>query len=112
VVTLIASTTPFSITTRRISSMLKRENGNSSCAGISHATALTNATSLGGKTRRSAWPRSLFERFQALLEEPLPNAAYKRSGAIQSARDRRTLHPVGSIENDSSANHLPIRRIR
>src|SRR5215212_7308146 len=112
VVALIVSTTPFSITTRRISSMLNREKGKSNCAGSSQATALTDAIWLGGKTRRPARPRSLFERIQAFLEEPLPNTAHKRSGAIKSGRDRRALHPITGTKNDSSANDLSIRVVR
>ena len=65
--------------------MLKRENGKSSCAGSSQATALTDAISLGGKTCRSARPRSLFKRSQALFEEPLPNTAHERSRAIKAS---------------------------
>src|SRR4051794_38878500 len=62
--------------------------------------------------RRSARSRSLLERLQALLEEPLPHSAHELTRGVQPCRNFRVLHPSGGVENDSSPNHLTVRGIR
>ncbi len=64
-----ASEMPRSTTNRCSSDLLKRESGTPWALGSSHATALTSATSSGGKAARATRPRSILETLESLLAE-------------------------------------------
>src|SRR6266849_784476 len=112
VVVPIDSTIFFSITCSRISLMLNRERGSSSCAGSSHATALTDATPLGGKASRSPAARMLLQRLEPFLEEPLAQLAHEGTADIQTIRDQTVVQPCRQIQHDPCSHHLPIGRVR
>ena len=112
VVVLTASTTPLSITARRTSSMLKRENGRSNCAGSSHAIALTEATCLGGKRAGPSGSRPLFERLEAFEMEPLSHPTDKRTRRVQPCRDCHVVRPIRCVQDHPCPDDLSIGCLR
>ena len=111
VVVPIDSTIFFSITCSRISLMLNREKGSSSCAGSSHATALTDATTPGGKASWSPAARMLVQCLQPFFEKPLAQLAHQRTAHIQPTGDQTVVQPFSQIQHDPRSHHLTIWRV-
>jgi hypothetical protein len=84
---------------------VKRENGNSSCAGSSHAIDFTEATTLGGKADWPSASRPFLERFEALFVKPLAHATYKRTTRIKAIGNHYVVESFRRIKNDTRADH-------
>jgi hypothetical protein len=92
-----------------MSAMLSRESGKFNSAGSSHANALIETTTPGGKARRTASPVALLKAFQAMFEEAFPPLTYDLKGCVQSGSNILVLHSLGGIEHDFSPNYVNIR---
>src|SRR5713101_5757206 len=105
---LISATRPRSSTTRRSSAREKRDNGLPTSLGSSHASALTSTTMLGGKARRGAAARLLFEAHEAGVMETFAPLADDLSRRIESRGDDVVGQAVGSIEDDLGTDDISI----
>jgi hypothetical protein len=90
-----------------LSAREKRERGRPCALGSSQAIAFTCATSSGGKTPRSAWPRSVAKAVEALLEEALAPERDRPQCAVEAAGDLRVRLPLGGEEDDLRSQHSP-----
>jgi hypothetical protein len=102
-----ASLTPRSITSRCSSTREKRAGGRPCDSGNSHAIALTSATCSGGKTTRSTRPRLVAQPRQPMLGESSPPTTNQPRRAIQPGRDLGVVQPLGRVEHDPRALHIP-----
>ncbi len=92
--------------------MLNRENGNSCCAGSSHAIDFTEATRLG---RKADWPSasgSFLEPRETFLVKPLAHATDERTRRITASGNRYVVEPFSRIKHDPRADHTSKRSIR
>jgi hypothetical protein len=104
-----ASLTARSTTKRWISDLLKRESGTPSWRGSSHATALTRATSSGGKTTRAPRALSVLQTLQALLGEAFSPTPDDIRIHIQTPPDLDIRLTVSGIEHKLGALDLLMR---
>lgn len=89
--------------------MQERRDSGAPSEGGSHATALTWATSSGGKTARATRARSVLEPLEALLREafsPPPNDLGRH---VEPASDLNVGHPARRIEHQLGSLDLPVR---
>lgn len=90
----------------------KRESGTPSVSGSSQATALTWATSSGGKTARPARPRFVLEPVEALLAEASSPAPHRFGRQLEAARDLNVGLALGRIEDEpGSLDDLERQRV-
>jgi hypothetical protein len=104
-----ASLTARSTTKRWISDLLKRESGMPSWRGSSHATALTCATSSGGKTTRAARAWSVLQTLQALLSEAFSPTPDDIRIHIQTPTDLDIRLAISGVEHKLGALDLLMR---
>src|SRR5215211_759350 len=90
----------------------KRPSGRSCTAGNSHATATTSATCSGGKTARATRARLIPQPLDALLAEPSSPLRHDLRVAIAAHRDVLVLQPLGRIEDQPGALHIPVGQRR
>jgi hypothetical protein len=97
------------MTKRWISDLLKRESGTPSLRGSSHATALTCATSSGGKTARAPRAWSVLQSLQTLLGEAFSPAPDDLGGHVESSADLDIRLTISSVEHELGALDLLMR---
>jgi hypothetical protein len=104
-----ASVKPRSMTSRCSSAREKRESGRPCSRGSSQAIAFTCATSSGGKTPRTARPRSITETVETVLEEALTPERDRAQRAVETAGNLRVRLPLGGEQDDLRPQHLAVR---
>jgi len=109
VIPLIWATSPAVITSRRSSSTLKRDSGIPSRAGSSQASALTSATSRGGKDGGAASARTILETGEPFLKEPLSPLAHDWARQIEDLGDLPVLKTISGKEHQFGAHNVAIR---
>jgi hypothetical protein len=97
------------MTSRLISAVLKRDRGNPSWIGNSHARALTATTVPGGKDRRPAPPGQFVKAPAALLEESLAPLADDLARSVESSRDIVVAETLSGVEHDLGPDDIAIR---
>ena len=102
-----ASLIPRSTTRRCSSAPVKRESGSPWLRGSSQASALTRATSSGGKTPRAARPRLVREAFEPPFTEPSSPLRDGPRRAVKPTGDLGIGQSLRRIEDDPRPLHLP-----
>ena len=104
------ATRPRLMTSAWMSGTWRRESGSPSCAGSSHAIALTAMTNSGGKKPAPAGPVALLQALQALLEEPFAPFADDLAAGVEALGDLVVAQAAGSEKHQVGAEHIAIRQ--
>jgi hypothetical protein len=92
-----------------MSDLLNRESGTPSWRGSSHATALTCATSSGGKTARATHARPVLQTLQALLSEAFSPTTNDLGRHVQPPANLDVRLAVGGVEHELCTLDLLVR---
>ena len=103
------ATRPRLMTSAWMSGTWRRESGSPSCAGSSHAIALT-AMSNSGEKPAPAGPVALLQALQALLEEPFAPFADDLAAGVEALGDLVVAQAAGSEKHQVGAEHIAIRQ--
>jgi hypothetical protein len=109
VVSEIEATMPCSMAARARSGACQRESGTPLVAGSSHAIALIDTTTSGGKSRGPSGSRSLQEAGQALPVASFAPFGDDLARGVQTSGDLVVGQPLGGQQHDLGSYHIAVR---